>query len=517
MYEHGRRTHRNRGEGLLTARRNAARINGALFAGATFATVKTSNQVLRTIHDTGSQQLDAGPASGHGMRVLAVVASRSVPPGESAFSAASVKFARELSGSGRLDEAEAVLRGVLDGTPGDLDALIECGRLQRQRADREAALASFAAAAAAAPRHLGIKLEMVCDLRELDRLDEAEALLRDAFRCDPHNLRGLIELAHLRRRQGDRVGSLAAFGAALVIEPGHPGIKLELARDLRALDRLDEAEAVHGALLEADAGNVGALVERGHVRRRRQDPGGAVSAFEIAAARAPHNRDIAIELARDLQALGRIDEAEASLRRALAADPGHLSTAMQLGGLLRARGNRDAAKVVFRAAVEHNPGRIEPLVELAKEYWYGGDLAEADDLLRRALDGSPTHLDAMMTAAEWALSRGDARAALMLASRARECHGGDLAPYLVGSRAAAALLDHLAAAQWLNRAHARLGFRPEIAAAQVHLSKQFGDYAAARIVVTTAGEKAAGHFGFWMEFDVAFHRMRRLCGGRAGT
>jgi tetratricopeptide (TPR) repeat protein len=434
-----------------------------------------------------------------GDRIAALAAFEAAAAHDPSRTATKVEIARELLGLGRLDEAEALLRDVLATEPHHVGAWIESAQVQRRRENHPGALAHFEAAAAIEPNHLGIKVELARELSALGRLDEADAILRTVRTAEPRNLGALVETGHLRRQRGDRAGSLAAFAAAGTIEPRHQGVKLELARDLRALDRLDEAEAVQSVLLDIDPGNVGALVERGHVRRRRADHIGAISAFEAASVHAPHNRDITIELVRDLQALDRLDDAETLLRKALDADPGHTQTAMQLGQLLRSRGDRRGALEAFRAAAARSPHRAGPLVELAREQWTAGVADEANESLRRALDVEPGHLGAMMVAAEHALSSGDDATALALARRANSAYANELGPYLTAARAAAGMLDRAGAAQWLDHAQTKLGSRTEIFAAQVHLCRQFRDHPAALSIVAVAGEIALTHFGFWME------------------
>ena len=48
-----------------------------------------------------------------------------------------------------------------------------------------AALASFEAASAFDPRQIGVKIEVATELRELGRIDEAEALLRSVLASEP--------------------------------------------------------------------------------------------------------------------------------------------------------------------------------------------------------------------------------------------------------------------------------------------------------------------------------------------
>jgi tetratricopeptide (TPR) repeat protein len=78
----------------------------------------------------------------------------------------------------RLDEAETVCRGVLERRPDDAEALIGLGHVARARGDWAGALTRFQAAQAAAPGNLRASLEVARVLRELQRPDDAEAILQ---------------------------------------------------------------------------------------------------------------------------------------------------------------------------------------------------------------------------------------------------------------------------------------------------------------------------------------------------
>jgi lipopolysaccharide biosynthesis glycosyltransferase/Tfp pilus assembly protein PilF len=75
------------------------------------------------------------------------------------------------------DEAESAYRSVLDASAGDVRALVGLGNLHRDRGDNAAALAFFEAAVAKAPEHRDAWFHLVRALRELCRIDEANAVL----------------------------------------------------------------------------------------------------------------------------------------------------------------------------------------------------------------------------------------------------------------------------------------------------------------------------------------------------
>ena len=119
------------------------------------------------------------------------------------------EVALDLLELGRLDEAETLLRHVLENEPKHVESLVGLAQIARRKGDRLASLAAFEAASAANPDHHGIKAELAADLRELSRIDEAEAVLRQVLESEPKHVESLVELAHIARSRGDRLASLA--------------------------------------------------------------------------------------------------------------------------------------------------------------------------------------------------------------------------------------------------------------------------------------------------------------------
>jgi lipopolysaccharide biosynthesis glycosyltransferase/Tfp pilus assembly protein PilF len=155
----------------------------------------------------------------------------------------------------RLDHAERRYRGVLEASPGHLGALLGLAQIARERGDDVAALQWFEAALESDASRLPIRLEIVTTLRQLGRLDEAEAVCRRVLEQRPDHAEALISLGHIARARGDCVQALTHFQAAQAAEPGNLRAPLEVARVLRELQRPDDAEAMLRQLESlADAG-----------------------------------------------------------------------------------------------------------------------------------------------------------------------------------------------------------------------------------------------------------------------
>lgn len=413
-----------------------------------------------------------------------------------------VELACELRLLGRLDGAEAVLAALLAIEPDNAGALVERAHLLRQRGDRVGAAASFRAAAALSPGNIPLRLELVRELRAIGQLDETEEELSLLLRIEPGNVAASVERGHVRRRRADHVGAAMAFGAAAAAETGNLDVRLEFARELRAAERLDEAEAVLGALLGADPHRVGTLVERAYLSRQRGDRARVVADFEAAlGALAPGDSkavDIALQLASELRDQDRREDALGLIEPLVEQHPDNLSAWLQRGEILRDLGDHAQARESFRRALRQNPNHIRSLVALAREHWLSGSPRMAWALLNRALHSEPYDFAALMAAAEQALESENSGRALQFAREAIAHHPGQLTAYLLGARAAARF-DRAVAEELVEQAHAIFGPRAEIIATKVHVLRTYRDYGAARAAIERSGTLTDANLCLWSE------------------
>ena len=96
-----------------------------------------------------------------------------------------------------------------------------------------------------------------------------------------------------------------------------------------------------------------------------------------------------VERAHELFELGRWEEAEAELRRALALDPSQADWHFNLGLTLEAAGRLREAVIAYRAAHELDPRNTNPLINLGVIHTELGDPEAALEALQRAQKMSP--------------------------------------------------------------------------------------------------------------------------------
>jgi len=365
-----------------------------------------------------------------------------------------VEIGRELQALRRFDEAEIMYRNVIGRSPAHSGALVGLGHTLRERGDRQGALAAFEAAAAGEPGNLDLRNAIAYLLRDLDRLGEAEQAFGEIVAAQPAHAGALMGLGFIRGERGDRTGSLQAFEAAAAIEPHNPAIRIQVARLLVQMDRLDEGQATYLLVLEDAPKSAAALVELAKLRKQRGDHAAAVAGFEKALAMHPHNIWVQVEFGYLLRALGRVEEAEAFFRSVLAQEPenaaafsglgwlmidlhrldaaralfsraaaaglGDAGPRLALGHLARRQGDRMAALIAFEAALGVEPGNIDAKLERAAELRDRGRFGEARAIIDEVLQLRPSHVAAWLHLARLDRRRGDRKGALRAIGKALE-------------------------------------------------------------------------------------------------
>ena len=260
---------------------------------------------------------------------------------------------------------------------------------------------------------------------EAGRLQEACALYREAAKRDPRSLRAHLNLGIALETLGDAAGAAAALERALAIDPASPAANYNLARLryaggapaeaerllLRALrDRPDFSDAhfMLGVVLSAQDRNVQ-----------------AAGAFEAALRTGPRSFGVLYHYAGVLRSLGRLDEAQAALADARAAEPDDADACAALADLLLARGDRAGAAVELEALTRLRPDWVEAL------YNYGTTLmdlqrdAEAEAVLRRVVALDPRFLPVYRMLGSLLHKQGRVAEALELFAAARRIHPQD--------------------------------------------------------------------------------------------
>jgi tetratricopeptide (TPR) repeat protein len=203
------------------------------------------------------------------------------------------------------------------------------------------------------------KLRIGALLGKLGKMDEAKRWFAD---LPAVTIEQRVQVrqgeAQLLRDAGDTAGAYAVLMRAVEEHPDSPDLIYDLALVAERLNKIDEAEARLTKLVELKPDDAQALNALGYTlvdRTPRTSEGLAL--IEKAHKLSPGDPFILDSMGWALYRLGRLDEAESYLKRALAERP-DAEIAAHLGEVLWAKGDRDSARAVWKAQLDANPDNV---------------------------------------------------------------------------------------------------------------------------------------------------------------
>ncbi|MBL8520484.1 MAG: tetratricopeptide repeat protein [Betaproteobacteria bacterium] len=238
---------------------------------------------------------------------------------------------------GRVAEAGEACRRALAADPGNVPALHMLGHVALHAGRVEEAVACLGRAHALAPAHAGILGDLANAHARAGRTDAAVSLLETAQDAWPGDAAVVFRLAVLLHEQGRLDDAITRYRQTLALEPGH----VDAANNL-------------GVVLQA-AGRPGEAVEtlRGLLARLSQAaPAGIQAALRF-------------NLGNAEKADGRIDDAIASFRCALALDADFLAAMDNLGVAYTESGRAEEALPLFTAVLAREPASASTLANLS--------------------------------------------------------------------------------------------------------------------------------------------------------
>ncbi|MCB8873614.1 tetratricopeptide repeat protein [Acidisoma silvae] len=309
-------------------------------------------------------------------------------------------------------------------------ALVALGQSARETGDRLAALGYFRSAAEALPEDIWRKLDVADELLALDQVDEAKAVCEAVLALEPEQPQALIALGQGARRIGDRLAALAYFRYAADRLPQDIWRKLDVVDDLMALGEFAEAQAVCEAVLALEPGQPQALIALGQSARGLGDRQAALAHFQTVAGHLPQDiwrkRDVAIEL----MALDRLDDARQVYQEIVALDPGFDEAQIGIGQILRTQKGAGASLEFFLAVVAQDGAAIWPRLEAAADLRDLGRADEAEAHYAAVLESQPGTIMALIGAGYCARASGNKRKSLEFFEEAARCAPGESWPQL---------------------------------------------------------------------------------------
>jgi tetratricopeptide (TPR) repeat protein len=267
--------------------------------------------------------------------------------------------------AGRLAEAEAEYRAILQEIPQHPDALHLLGVLAYQTGHHSEAIDLISRALTLLGPNAVYHSNLAAVYLALGRFDQTVTHCREALRLQPDFPDALSNLGIAQLGQGRLAEAADAFRAALRLQPTHLNARFHLAVLLRQQGNFPEAIALLRETVRLAPGHVQA----------QNALGGMLLALGQAEAAEPHLRE-AVRLRPDfaeahsnlglaLRELNRIDEALASFRESLRLKPGFPGAHNNLAYTLQAQGKPDEARAEFRAALQLDPHSTRALLGLS--------------------------------------------------------------------------------------------------------------------------------------------------------
>jgi predicted O-linked N-acetylglucosamine transferase (SPINDLY family) len=330
--------------------------------------------------------------------------------------------------AGRLDEAAALYRQVVQHTPGHFDATHLLGVTALQRGDLQAAEQLISQALARKPKDSAALNNLGTTLLRAKRLEEARVQFERAVKALPGNVDAQSNLGNVLRQlgriadsvaplrrafagnarspeiadllgaslidSGDGRGAAAVFETRVKTQPRHAQGWQHLAiASLMAGNAKRALEAADAALAIApdDARSLGL---RARALAATGQPAEARAVFEASARAAPKDVQAQYNYGVFLREQGELVAAAERMRAAIRLDPAMTSAHESLVALLLESGRADEALSLGNAFAGSHPDSAAALAMQASGHFATSRLDEAVELYRRAV--SAPHPDASM-------------------------------------------------------------------------------------------------------------------------
>ncbi|WP_440967865.1 tetratricopeptide repeat protein [Massilia sp. GER05] len=256
-----------------------------------------------------------------------------------------------LHQQGRLEQAQALYRHVLDLDPRQFDALHLLGVIERQRGHPGRAVELIEEALRIDPQQARAHCNLGAALQDLGRTDAALASYEAALRLDPGYALAWDNRGNTLRRLGRLADALDSYERALGIAPALADAWCHRAIALHDLGRHADAAASAEQALAMRPAYADAFVALGHALQALDHHADSVDAYDSALALAPR-ADTWCARGAALKKSGDLAGALHSYEQALAVRPDYALAEHYRANTLRGLGRRDAAVASYRRALD---------------------------------------------------------------------------------------------------------------------------------------------------------------------
>ena len=235
----------------------------------------------------------------------------------------------------------------------DAYSFLRAGMANERTGNYPGAIRAYERGLAVAPQNVELLNSLGFALFQQGKSQEAVAALEKALAVDPKHVKAHNNVALASIDLGEFEVAEAHYRESLAIEP-QAAIHNDLGFVLERQGLTDEAIEQYREALELDPASASAHYNLGASLVRRGESAAAERHFRTALARMPSAPAFA-GLGLALSQQGRVDEATASLRDAVEADPEYAAAYDQLGTILAEQGRLEEAAHNYRLVVSKRP------------------------------------------------------------------------------------------------------------------------------------------------------------------
>ncbi|MDC0069145.1 tetratricopeptide repeat protein [Gammaproteobacteria bacterium] len=258
-----------------------------------------------------------------------------------------------------------------------------------------------------APQDAEAHYNMGVTLKEMFRLDEAEAVYRNAIELKPDYAEAHNNLGNIHKDLSRLDAAEASYKRATALKSGFFEAHSNLGNTLQELGRLQEAEESYRQAIALKSDSAEAHYNMGVTLKELGRLNEAEASYRQAISLRPDYVEAHINLGIALQELGKLKEAEVSHRQAIELKFGYAEAHNNLSITLQDLGNLEGAEASCRQAINLKPGFAEAHYSMCLILKELGRSEEAEASCRQALLLKPDFEEAKFQKSLLLLNRQD--------------------------------------------------------------------------------------------------------------
>jgi arylsulfatase A-like enzyme/predicted Zn-dependent protease len=255
------------------------------------------------------------------------------------------------------------------------------------------------------------KLKQAGSVSVEGRPEEAIAIVQQVLNEDPSTVEAYMLLGNFLERAKRPEEAIAAYRRALALDDEHQNALFSLAAAYKKEGQLDEALAGFERARSLDPRNGKVLWHLADIYMQRQQPAKAEAVMKDALTRGVDQEWLLVKMGESQIAAKRFDDAERSLKAAVARRPDLAMAHFDLGLVYEEKGRLDLAIDAYQSELRHHDTSYRAAFNLAKLLDKQGRSAEALPYFRKVAELQPKFGTGQLYLAKALLDAGDLRSA----------------------------------------------------------------------------------------------------------